>query len=181
MIKHSYLSDKVRVFSSGINRRGVLAKRPIKKDEVIAVWGGYIITQKEFDEFSKKQFKNIHDYATKIADSFYLVSCKKGGLEDDDFFNHSCEPNAGIKGHIMMVAMKDIKKGQEITYDYAMTDADYDYSFKCGCGAKGCRGVITTDDWKKPMLQERYKGYFSWYVQNKIDKQRNKKRKGNKR
>ncbi len=170
MLTHSYMSDKVKVAASGINRKGVFAVKPLKKDDAIAVWGGYIITDKEFAALSRKDFKNIEDYATRIADNFYLVSCKKGGLEDDDFFNHSCSPNAGIKGHIMMVAMRDISAGEEITYDYAMTDADFDYGFDCRCGQKNCRKRVTTSDWKIPALQRRYKGYFSWYIQEKINK-----------
>jgi SET domain-containing protein len=177
MIEHSYLTDKVKVRSSGINRRGVFAVKPIKKDEVLAVWGGHIITDKEFKEFSRKGFKNIDDYATRIAEGFYMVSCKKGALEDDDFFNHSCNPNAGIRGQIMMVAMRNIKPGEEITYDYAMTDADFNYSFNCSCGAKQCRKRVSTRDWKIPALQKKYKGYFSWYIQEKIDAVRNKKKK----
>ncbi len=172
MVEHSYISKKAKVLTSGINRRGVFAAEPIRKGEVICVWGGHVITEKEFQGLSKKKFKNIDDYATRLADGFYLVSCKKGGLEDDDFFNHSCSPNAGIKGHLLMVAMRNIKKGEEITYDYCMTDADYDYSFKCGCGAVNCRKLVTTSDWKKPGLQKKYKGYFSWYVQQKIDRLR---------
>ncbi len=176
MIKHSYLTDKVKVRSSGISRMGIFAARPLKKDEIIAVWGGYIITEKEFNRLSRKQFKNINDYATKISEGFYLVSCKKGGLEDDDFFNHSCQPNAGIKGQIMMAAMRDIGAGEEITYDYAMTDAGYDYSFRCNCGAGNCRGIVTTNDWKIPSLQRKYRGYFSWYIQEKISKSKLSKR-----
>ncbi|HNX80729.1 MAG TPA: SET domain-containing methyltransferase [Candidatus Omnitrophota bacterium] len=175
MLKHSYVSEKVKVASSGINHRGIFAIKPLRKDEVIAVWGGHIITEKEFKSLAKKEFKNIDDYATKIADGFYLVSCKKGGLEDDDFFNHSCSPNAGIKGHVMMVAMRDIGAGEEITYDYVMTDADYDYSFSCFCGSRCCRKKITTNDWQIPRLQRKYRGYFSWYVQEKIKSLRKKK------
>lgn len=178
MLEHSYLSKKIRVRTSGIDRRGIFAVKPVKKDEVLAVWGGHIITDKEFDKLSRKRFKNIDDYATRIANGFYLVSCKKGGLEDDDFFNHSCNPNAGIKGHVMMVAMRNISPGEEITYDYAMTDADFDYAFDCACGAKGCRGRVTTKDWKIPRLQRKYKGYFSWYVQHKIDALRRNKPQG---
>ncbi|MBI4706828.1 MAG: SET domain-containing protein-lysine N-methyltransferase [Candidatus Omnitrophica bacterium] len=170
MIKHSYLSKKVKVRSSGINRRGVFAVAGLKKGEAIAVWGGYIITQKEFKVLSKKRFKNIDDYATKVCDGFYMVSCKNGTLEDDDFFNHSCNPNAGINGQIVMVAMRNILRGEEITYDYAMTDAEFDYSFKCSCGQKNCRKIVTTKDWKIPSLQKRYKGHFSWYIQEKINK-----------
>lgn len=170
MIEHSFITDKVRVRSSGIDRRGVFCVKPIKKDEVICIWGGHIITDRQFDRLSRTTFKNIDDYATRIADGFYMVSCKKGGLEDDDFFNHSCSPNAGIKGHIMMVAMRAIKPQEEVTYDYCMTDADFDYSFACQCGSKNCRKRVTTSDWKIAALQKKYRGYFSWYVQQKIDR-----------
>ncbi|MGE5308715.1 MAG: SET domain-containing protein [Deltaproteobacteria bacterium] len=170
MSKHSYITPKVEVRRSGIDRRGVFCIRPIRKDEIICVWGGYIITDKEFDRLSRKEFKNIDDYATVLAEGFYLVSSKKGGLEDDDFFNHSCEPNAGVRGQVMMVAMRDIRAGEEVTYDYCMTDAGFDFAFDCGCGAKSCRRRVTTSDWKKPSLQKKYKGYFSWYIQSKIDK-----------
>jgi hypothetical protein len=100
------------------------------------------------------------------------VSSEKGELEDDDFFNHSCSPNAGVQGHLLMVAMRDIRPKEEITYDYAMTDDDIDYNFKCNCGSKQCRNYITSSDWKIPSLQRRYKGYFSWFIQDKIDKGR---------
>lgn len=39
----------------------------------------------------------------------------------------------------------------------------------CGCGRPRCRGTITGDDWQLANLPERYRGYFSWYLQRKID------------
>ena len=176
MIEHSYITDKVKVRGSGIDNQGVFAVKPLKKGEISSVWGGFIITQKDFNRLEKTCFKSIENYATKVADGFYLVSSKKGGLEDDDFFNHSCEPNAGINGHLLMVAMRDIACGDEVTYDYCMTDADFDYSFKCRCGTNSCRNKITTKDWMNPLLQKKYKGYFSWYVQDKINKRKLKQR-----
>jgi SET domain-containing protein len=153
-----------------LDGKGVFAIKPIKKGEIISIWGGVIVSEKEFKRLLRKSFKNIEHYATEVAKGFYLISSRNGRLEDDDFFNHSCNPNAGIKGHILMVAMRNIKKGEEITYDYAMTDAGSFSSFRCKCGAKNCRKIITSCDWKNPLLQKKYKGYFSWYVQDKIDK-----------
>jgi len=66
--------------------------------------------------------------------------------------------------------MRNIKPGEEITYDYAMTDSDPDDYFKCNCGAKNCRRIITGKDWKSPSLQKKYRGYFSFYIQEKIKK-----------
>ena len=87
--------------------------------------------------------------------------------EEADFINHSCNPNCGIKGHLQIVAMRDIESGEEITFDYAMTESS-DYSMDCKCGAKNCRKTITGNDWKLPILQKRYNGYFSNYIQIKL-------------
>jgi uncharacterized protein len=171
MIVHSYITPKVKVITSSIDRRGVFCVRPIRKGEVLAIYGGFVIAQKEYDALERRKFRQIADYATPVTEGFYLVSNKAGRLEDDDFFNHSCEPNAGIKGHIVMVAMRNIRKGEEVTYDYCMSDAGFDYAFDCLCKQPSCRGMIRGSDWKKPALQKKYQGYFSWAVQERIDTQ----------
>ncbi len=87
--------------------------------------------------------------------------------------NHSCSPNAGFKGQIVLVAMHDIKKGEQITFDYATVlskprGVDKEYEFKCNCGSVECRKSITWNDWKNPVLQKKYDGYFQWYLGEKI-------------
>ena len=61
-----------------------------------------------------------------------------------------------------------IKKGEEITFDYAMTDDDPEDYFECNCGVKNCRKMITGNDWKMKSLQKKYRGYFSLYIQEQI-------------
>jgi hypothetical protein len=73
------------------------------------------------------------------------------------------------------VAMRNIKKGEEIAYDYAMVmnsneKSNSYFKIKCLCGSKNCRGYIAEDDWKIPELQKRYDGYFQWHLQKKINK-----------
>lgn len=84
------------------------------------------------------------------------------------FLNHCCEPNVGFGGNIVLVAMRDINAGEELTTDYALFD-DYDGQMTCHCGTAGCRRTIHGRDWRRPDLQDRYRGYFSWYLQAKID------------
>lgn len=172
MKKQSWLNPKTEVKRSFTDRKGVFVKSPIKRGEIIAVSGGIIISEKECKRLKKKQFKRIDEYSIMVSEGFYLITDKKGRLEKDDFFNHSCSPNAGVKERFILVAMRDIKQGEEITYDYAMTDAESEDYFKCNCGYKNCRREIRGSDWKKPELQKKYKGYFSWYVQQKINRQK---------
>lgn len=82
--------------------------------------------------------------------------------------NHSCEPNLGIQGQVVYVALRDIGVGEELTFDYA-TNADEPDEMKCQCGSGSCRGVITGFDWQKPEIQKKYNGYFSWFIQRTID------------
>ena len=83
------------------------------------------------------------------------------------FSNHSCEPNVGVRGQIVFVAMREIRAGEELTHDWAMTDDD-DSSTECRCGAATCRGTITGKDWQRPELQQRYGNFFSAYLLEKI-------------
>jgi uncharacterized protein len=70
--------------------------------------------------------------------------------------------------------MKNINKDKEVAFDYAMVlfagDAAQAYRLKCECGSPLCRGEITTEDWQNPELQEKYAGYFQYYLQEKINK-----------
>ena len=90
---------------------------------------------------------------------------REGGMMH---LNHSCEPNLGLQGQIAFVAMRDIAADEELTFDYAMTD-DEPYEMECNCGAPSCRRVITGHDWMKSELQRRYDGYFSWFIQRRLD------------
>lgn len=60
------------------------------------------------------------------------------------FLNHSCRPNAGIKGSVTFVALRNIKKGEEVTIDYSITEQDtlWTLDAKCHCGEPNCRKVI---------------------------------------
>lgn len=81
--------------------------------------------------------------------------------------NHSCDPNIGVQGQIIFVAMRDIQAGEELTHDWATTDDDT-YAMVCHCGSPQCRKIITGQDWRRPELQEKYREYMSWYLQEKI-------------
>lgn len=67
-----------------------------------------------------------------------------------------------------LFAREAIDAGEELTHDWATTD-DSDDRMTCHCGSPHCRGTITGKDWMQPALQRRYRGWFCWYLQRKID------------
>lgn len=144
---------------------GLFACELIEKDEVLAVWGGIVVPGDRLGEYS--EYAQTH--GLQVEDDLFLLPL----TEDDpsDYFNHSCSPNSGLLGQITLVAMRQIQVGEEICFDYAMSDSNPYDEFTCGCGTPECRGRITADDWKRPDLQQRYRGYFSPYLQRRIDAQ----------
>ena len=165
----SWMNPKLEVRDTKKYGKGVFAMEDIEKGETCAIFGGHVISFKE----EAKLPKEYKDTGILIHDNFVISTLNN--KEDTDNFNHSCEPNAGIKGQIFLVAMKNIKIHDQVTFDYAMClsyskeYSPYYYDIKCLCGEKKCRGRITADDWKLPTLQEKYSGYFQYYIQQKID------------
>ena len=88
--------------------------------------------------------------------------------EPGDMVNHSCDPNCGLTGQIVVVALRPIEVGVQLTFDYAMCDGYPEVLFDCECGSTSCRGQVTGDDWRIPELQSRYCGYFSPYLERRM-------------
>jgi hypothetical protein len=76
--------------------------------------------------------------------------------------NHSCAPNVGMGGNILLVSMREIAAGEELTIDYALFLGDPGFAMDCRCGAPTGRGIVRGTDWMRADLQERYSGWFSW-------------------
>lgn len=117
---------------------------------------------------------NVHDeppgdYALQIAEDLVIGLPNPTHDEPGEYFNHSCNPNAGFKGQICLVALRAIAAGEAVCFDYAMVLSKPDNRFECRCGTPRCRGAVTGEDWKDPELQRRYTGFFSLYLQEKID------------
>jgi len=115
---------------------GVFATQDIKKGSVIYTLSGEKMDSKEF-------VKKVNSKEEYIDDPFQIG--KKTYIDLDEFsrtINHSCNPNAGIRKNSELFALRDIKKGEEITYDYSATIAPTKWSMKCKCGAKNCRKVL---------------------------------------
>jgi len=161
----SYLSPKAIVKDSPIHGRGLFAGEFFSKGEIVAIKGGYI-----FDATTLREVQaRLGPAEIFVTENLFIGPVaeveREGGLI---FSNHSCDPNIGIQGQIVFVAMRDIQAGEELTHDWATADDD-SYEEPCNCGASNCRRIITGQDWRRKDLQEKYRGYFAWYLQRKID------------
>jgi hypothetical protein len=158
----SFLTPKARTVTTDRCGNASVVVKPIRAGEVVAAFGGDCMARDQFDTLDAGRMRR----SIQIADDLFLA----GPVEPDpaDFINHSCEPSCGMSGDVTLVALRDLAPGDEITYDYAMSDgSDYD-EFECSCGTASCRGKVTGNDWMLPELQLRYRGHFSGYLARRI-------------
>jgi len=138
-----YIIQKSNIDKKG---RGLYAAKDIKEGARIIDYVGKIITKKQTEETEK--FDNTKP--------IYLFNLNKKYDMDGDvswnparLINHSCSNNCDYNGtglKLWVIAIKDIKKGEEITADYGFGyDEDYK-QFPCKCRSKNCCGYIVRSE-----------------------------------
>jgi len=137
------------VKNSKIHSKGMYAKTDIKKGTKIIEYTGEVISKEEGDiraeeqyKLSKKNKENGAVYVFELNKKFDI----DGNVEHNiaRFLNHSCNPNCKYKienNHIWIISIKDIKKSEEITYDYGYDLVDYK-DHPCKCNSENCIGFI---------------------------------------
>tara|TARA_B100001027_G_scaffold205599_1_gene168577 strand:- start:77 stop:562 length:486 start_codon:yes stop_codon:yes gene_type:complete len=144
-----------KVKSSKVHGKGVFASEFIPKNKEIIEYRGEKITKKEGDRRSEKRIKKYLN--SKKTGSVYIFELNSRydidgsfGYNKARFINHSCNPNCEVKiekGQIWIVSLKNIKKNQELSYDYGYEFDKEDYKDHiCKCGYKNCIGYIISSD-----------------------------------
>jgi SET domain-containing protein len=146
---------KIYIKSSLQHGRGVFAREPISAGEPIVTFTGPLLTRAEVRE---------EDYHLQVGTDLYLGASGAA----DDYVNHSCEPNAGFREGLVLVARRDIGPQEEITWDYstAIDEADFP-GFACCCGAVACRGAVRSFRHLDPDMRERLRDWLLPYLREK--------------
>lgn len=93
-------------------------------------------------------------------DSFNLLQISRDAYLDLEapgvFANHSCEPNAGVRRNTLLIALRDLRPGEEIRFDYSTTMDEQLETMVCRCYSPGCRGVVRDFRELPARVRERY-------------------------
>jgi len=145
-----------KIKKSNIDNRGLYAAKNIKPGKIIINYKGKLITKKETDT-NPKYDNDKAIYLFNLNSRYDLDGDFK--YNDARLINHSCNPNCEVEGKglkLWIVAIKDIKKGEELSYDYGFGyDEDYK-QFVCKCGAKNCVGYIVREGSRWRIKKARY-------------------------
>jgi hypothetical protein len=160
----NWLTPLAETRPAGTKGWGSFAREHIAAGTTVAGFGGYAVPRAVLDTLSADRASR----SIQVDDDLFLVS--NDDPEPGDMLNHSCEPTCGLMGGTILVAMRDIAPGEELTFDYATCDgSDYD-EFVCACAAPTCRGVVSGTDWRLPELHAKYAGWFSPYLARRISR-----------
>jgi SET domain-containing protein len=130
MLSMTNADKNVIVRRSKISGKGVFAARDFAKGEVVLKWTPLPIAKAAIEELPKKE----RAFVEKIGKRFYLMQTP------ERFVNHSCDPNTMTRNKAD-VALRGIRKGEEITSDYSGQGIDF---FRCRCGSEKCRRKIVS-------------------------------------
>lgn len=186
------LSPKVVVKEGGIHGYCWFAGEDIKAGEMI--WSArslpgstneapYLSFYQSWDQIQLMPEKTriaFLDLAYQVSDTQWLgidPAAPAGphlvALQQELYINHSCDGNVWHQSDSLLVARRDIAMGEELCYDYALTESDETWILaeRCLCGARDCRVRVCGSDWRLPSLQAKYGRHFLSYILAKIDAQ----------
>jgi uncharacterized protein len=125
--------------SSPIHRDGCYTTTPVRKGTRIVEYTGECISNKEAD---RRYDGREVTYLFGLSDGKHVID----GNGVAALINHSCHPNCEaveIRGRVWIIAIRDIRPGEELTYDYNLYDGEGDVP--CRCGAQKCRGSLYSE------------------------------------
>jgi len=150
------MTQKIQVRRSKIHGSGVFAKRAIQKGEFIIEYKGLLRTHAEVDAAYDGEDETGHTFLFTLNDDYVLDANIDGN--DARWINHSCDPNCEsshvedpggdpTKDRIVIEAARDIKAGEELSYNYGIRLAERHTPklkklWACLCGSRNCTGTM---------------------------------------
>lgn len=160
----SYIIKKSKIHGDGL-----FANKNFKKRDLILS-----IDLSNFPAYSLEEWKNIpgdSNHMDYVGRGKYVIT-----YHPYSYINHSCDPNIIVK-HLSIsksefYASKDIKKGEQLTYDYGVNAMDQidkgSWKVKCNCGSTNCRKILSSCFLKQPLkIQKKYYNYLPPSIKKK--------------
>lgn len=152
--------DDTTIGFSPIHGIGLFATRSFDAGEEVINVRGKILDERTYGDwiFNFDPNKPFGMHWIQVSPHAYLDPNDFG-----KYLNHSCNPNVGVRSRQTFAARRPIRRGEEVTFDYAMTDWDY-FSFPCHCAEQECRGVVMGFRYLPQHKRVEYEPFVSGYL-----------------
>lgn len=143
---------------------GLFAARNLRRGSVVVDASHFsdlrLVSWKSFNKLDRITQKKIMDYCPGSVKGF-LAPPDMNYISIAWHMNHSCNPNVGFNASDDFILIRDVKKGEELRWDYGYDETNPAFKMKCTCGEKECRGKVTGNDWRLLMNDPRKRQFFS--------------------
>jgi uncharacterized protein len=156
-----WVDPRLAVRPSPIEGRGLFATEPIEAGSVVIRLGGRLVSTAELDAViaaADADPSAAYVDSVTVAEGRHLVLPPRTAAH---FANHSCDPSLWHVGAYELATRRRVDAGEELTVDYGTSSGAPGFTMPCTCGAAACRGVVTSDDWQRPELQDRYGDHWT--------------------
>ena len=152
----THMPKKIQARKSSIHGNGVFALEDIKQGARIIQYKGTLRTHEDVDADEGGDVESGHTFLFTLNDEYVIDGARKGN--DARWINHSCDPNCEAlieeaegddrtADKVVIEALRNIKTGEELTYNYGITLAERHTPrlkkiWECRCGAKNCTGTM---------------------------------------
>lgn len=156
------MTDKIYVAETGRMGKGVFAAKDFEPEEPILYIEGEVVETDTLWECAE----DVQDHWFPFDHNRYVFPQAPW-----TFLNHSCEPNAGIKNNRLIIAIRSIRKGDQVFIDYAMNSND-DWTMECHCCSDRCRKIVGNFDLLDDATKELYLDYVCDFIKQDYIKSR---------
>lgn len=165
-----WLDERLVRAESSIEGKGLFFTADIPAATEVIRLGGRLVSTDELQALIAKAEADPEspfvDTITVYADS-HLVLPPQTAVH---FGNHSCDPTLWHVGPFAVATRRDVEAGEEATIDYGTQSGAPGFAMECRCGTQLCRGLVTSSDWRRVDLQERYEGHWVPALQTRVDR-----------
>jgi uncharacterized protein len=164
-----WMDERLVVGDSPIEGRGLFFTDGLPAGTVVVRLGGRLVSSAELDALVRRAVADPDvpyvDTVT-VYDDAHLVLPPNTPIH---FGNHSCDPTLWHVGPYEVATRRDVTAGEEATIDYGTASGAEGFRMACRCDAASCRGEVTSADWRRVELQERYRDRWVPALQKRID------------
>lgn len=164
-----WIDERLVVRDSPIEGRGLFFSEELRAATTVIRLGGRLVSSAELDALMAAAEA---DRAAPYIDTMTIYADAHLVLPPNTlvhFGNHSCDPTMWPGGPYEIATRRDVEGREEATIDYGTLSGADGFEMACRCGATTCRGRITSDDWQRADLQERYATHWMPELQRRID------------
>jgi SET domain-containing protein len=158
-----WVDEAVIVANSVVHGRGLFTNADLDAGRIVIRLGGRLVSSRELERLLDESAAYVDTVA--VAEDVHLVLPSGTTVH---YGNHSCDPNLWHVGPYEIATRRPVAAGEELTVDYGTQSAGAGFSMGCSCGAGRCRGVVTSEDWRRPELQAVYAGHWVPVLEERI-------------